>query len=200
MLFKGDAYAYKKVTFRMRRSDLLAIVGMTTTTFNAMVARGVTPFSRTPGRGWSVFTIEDALRLAVFSDLTTRGMSQPRAGALVREGFDPFLDFINSKPEPASGSLLFGQVELRNRSDEAAEAVIEPLYAVTDQLDKALTSTLRKGDGQWELSAMMAVNATESMRRILLGYRRGGVTDVEAARWADFMRVTHVRSRRTALP
>lgn len=171
----------------MRRSDLLTIVGMTNTTFDALVARGVTPFDRSLGRKWSVFTVEDALRLVIFLELTARGMTQSRASALVRDGFDRLLDFVNTDPQPANDTFLFGQIEFDSfRGDQPT---FETVCALSGKLDRAIADVLARASSGSAPIALQLVGATQCMARIKGPLRSTPGMAAEADKWAEFMRV-----------
>lgn len=161
---------------------------MTTTTFNALMARGLSPFGRTLAKGWASFTIEDALRLRLFVDLSSAGMPQAIASALVRDGFDGFLDFVNSHPQPAKAELLYGQIALSRVQQGTSRKITRPLYATVGRIDRALSDVLLKDQGSWSPSCVTLVNATECMERMLphLGY----AGDPEVRKWAEFMRAS----------
>lgn len=177
----------------MRRSELLEIVDMTSATFNALVARSVLPFERNLRKGsWSTFHINDVLALALFQDLTGLGLSQARASNLVREHFDPYLDYIQGEPRPQTAELLFGEVAFETSSLKAGKAkptTFAPIFAVEGRIDAAIAKALKEEGSEGRTMSVTIVNSTATMARILPGFWTAGVTRIEMQRWARFMRV-----------
>jgi len=175
----------------MRTADLLKIVGMTSAAFTAVIARDVLPFERSASGGWSKFQVEEAIRLALFIDLTAKGMSQGRASALIRGGFYTLLDFLNSKPAPPPGLLFFGEVVLRRSTSKKAGGPKETAAAVcgvTGQLDHALVQAQQGLKGNWDVVGLTIVSASHTMDRILPNFIETGLATPDLHQWAAFMR------------
>lgn len=179
----------------MRTSDLLTVVGMTSTAFTAVTARGVLPFQKAPSVGWSKFGLEDAIRLALFMDLTARGMSQSQASSLLRHGFDALLDFLNAEPAPPPGPLLFGQATFeefsKGKSGPPRESTAV-VCAIEGNIDEALANARRGLRGRWEMTGLTLVSASGTMGRILPRLIDLGLATPEVHKWAAFMRVPGV--------
>lgn len=176
----------------MRTSDLLTVVGMTSTAFTAVTARGVLPFEKAPSGGWSKFGVEDAIRLALFMDLTARGMSQAQASSLLRHEFNALLDFLNSEPAPPPGVLLFGQAtfgEYRKGQTEPLQEATAVICGIEGHIDKSIANARRGLSGRWEMTGLTLISASGTMGRILPRLlNAAGLATPETQLWAAFMR------------
>ena len=175
----------------MRTSDLLSVVGMTSTAFTAVLARGVLPFEKGSSGGWSKFGVEEALRLAMFMDLTAQGMSQAQASKLLRDEFNALLDFLNAEPAPLPGSVLFGEarfVRLPKKQSVPLQEVTRVVCAIAGDIDQAILRAQRGLKGQWEVRGLMLISASDTMGRILPRFIDSGLATPEVHQWAAFMR------------
>ena len=175
----------------MRTSDLLTVVGMTSTAFTAVTSRGVLPFEKGPSRGWSKFDVEDAIRLALFMDLTARGMSQGQASSLLRDEFNALLDFLNTEPAPPPGPVLFGQAtfgEYRKGQSEPLQEATAVVCAIEGNIDGSIANAQRGLRGRWEMTGLTLVSASGAMGRILPRLINASLATPETHKWAAFMR------------
>jgi len=173
----------------MRTSDLLSVVGMTSTAFTAVLARGVLPFEKASSGGWSKFGVEEAIRLAMFLDLTAQGMSQGQASKLLRDEFDSLLDFLNG--EPAPGFVLFGEArfgKLSKAQSEPLQEATKAVCAIAGDIDEAIVSAQRGLRGRWEVRGLTLISASDTMGRILPRFIDAGLATPEIHQWAAFMR------------
>ncbi|MBU1345999.1 MAG: hypothetical protein KKA16_03495 [Alphaproteobacteria bacterium] len=175
----------------MRTSDLLSVVGMTSTAFTAVLARGVLPFEKGSSGGWSKFGVEEAIRLAIFMDLTAQGMLQAQASKLLRDEFDGLLDFLNADPAPPPGPVLFGEASFGKLGKGDAgnlQETTRAICAIAGTIDQAIARAQRGLKGRWELKGLTLVSASDSMGRILPRLTDADLLTLEAQKWAAFMR------------
>lgn len=168
---------------------------MTSTAFTAVTARGVLPFEKAPSGGWSKFGLEDAIRLALFMDLTARGLSQGQASSLLRHEFNALLDFLNAEPAPPPGPLFFGQAtfgEYCKGQSEPSHEVAAVVCAIEGNIDEAIANARRGLRGRWEMTGLTLVSASGSMGRILPRLIHLGLATPEVYNWAAFMRAPGV--------
>lgn len=172
----------------MRRAELLQIVGIPATTYNALNNRGHLPFTgRATATGWTDFQEEQAVRLALLLDLAKAGMSQSHAASLVRDHFEDLLDLANEGSPTDGGRFLFGGATLES-SDPAttAEPVIKPIVAVYGTLDQALRrAAADKGTGPAaQMLAIVLVDVTTTISALYRRVRSSDVANAEMQQWA----------------
>ncbi|WIY67970.1 hypothetical protein KB221_07525 [Aquidulcibacter paucihalophilus] len=172
----------------MRRAELLQIVGIPATTYNALNNRGHLPFAgRATATGWTDFQEEQAVRLALLMDLARAGLPQSHAATLVRNHFDDLLDLANEGRPSDAGRFLFGGATLETTEPvRAAEPVIRPIIAVTGTLDKAIRRVaVDHGSGSdVQMLAIVLVDVTTTISALYRRVRTSDVPNAEMQQWA----------------
>ena len=172
----------------MRRAELLQIVGIPATTYNALNNRGHLPFTgRATATGWTEFQEDQAVRLALLLDLARAGMSQSHAASLVRDHFEDLLDLANEGRPSDGGRYLFGGATLETSDpDRAGEPVMKPIIAVSGTLDKAIRSVATdNGSGpDAQMLAIVLVDVTTTISALYRRVRTSDVPNAEMQQWA----------------
>lgn len=155
----------------MRRAELLDVVNMTSTTFDALAARSLLPFpGGRAGSGWAQYRPEDALRLMLLKELTRAGTPQVRASGLVRNHFERLIDYAAGDPKPKLAPLMFGLMSVHSVTHGADEPTIETdlhLTGVLSSMDEAVTSALKAaGSRPDDVGEVRWINASRCMRLV----------------------------------
>lgn len=178
----------------MRRADLLDVVQMTSTTFNALAARSLLPLPG--GRGdasWKQYRPEDALRLMLLKELTRNGTAQARASTLIRQHFETLIDYVAGDPKPKKAPFMFGLASLPNASLDAPVDLGNdvPIVATLGSVDDAIaTAVAAAGHKPQQLADLTLVNASACMRMVFVRARRAPAKTTDMHQLAVFMRAT----------
>lgn len=174
--------------FGLRRADLLKLTDITARPFDALVARGQTPWPpRAAQNGWAEFTTEDAYKIALVHALVRQGKSYDDAARLVRAEFD---DLANFKSE-APGDVLLGSFITESEPDDDVSVRIHVGVVATEAEWFATLQERRAMLGAGDhLVGFIAVNASEVMRRTLSKAVEADLQDAKLRRLAKTLRAS----------
>lgn len=158
----------------LRRADILYMADIRPTSFNSLASRGQLPFKThaEPGRGWSTYRPDVALRLVLLGELTKMGQPQARAAQLIREHFDALVEYAEGSEAKRPRPFLFG---MANPSGVKAgdEDDFVAISTRVGRVDHDVEASLRaEGWNPGDLGQLCLVNVTDALRVVLS--RAGG--------------------------
>lgn len=161
----------------MRRGDLTYLGELSVGQFDALVARGLAPFSRSRrAAGWGTFTADDAFRVTLFNALTNAGLPQARASSTVRGQYDELIEMVSDGGE---GDVWFGSFSsvAYGEADEASATAWFPLITTFAELQRTISKVQADGGDHDAVEAVVMINATSVMRRMLRRAEARGIVD-----------------------
>ncbi len=151
----------------MRRSELLALTGLTAARFGNLFHREQLPF-RSPGeerQGWADYSLDEAVQLALMLRLMELDWPIERATAAVRQHFE-LLVRERDRKKPARRDLHFGvAIETLYRSADwgfPVDWIIHGFAGTLAELDECMDDPTIA-----EISGMVLVNASATVRRMI---------------------------------
>lgn len=164
----------------MRRSQLLAVTGLTQGAFAMMSKRGMLPTSGgKAGGNWNAYSSDDAFRVALTLLFASQGVKQMSARALVSSEYEALLD--QASEGEGAGPFFFAHVTIeggRRDLDEARSSRVEGVVASEDGLSTAISDRRREAaKAGCALVAFVAVNVTAAAKSIIERADEAGVVD-----------------------
>lgn len=101
----------------MRRSDLLALTGLSSNVFNTWRRRNCLPFEDPKEGGWGDYSIQNAIALDLAVSLVQIGVPQKRAGEFVRTLSKQLFSALRSAPRNTAFGCLYFQDVAEERED-----------------------------------------------------------------------------------
>ena len=162
----------------MRRSELLALTGLTAARFGNLFHREQLPF-RSPGeerKGWADYTVDEAVQLALMLALMELHWPIEQALAATRDHFDVLIR-ERDRHERSNQDLQFGvAVEVVYLPTDWAEPddwVVHGFAGTVDELSNAMGEP-----AVTEVLGTVLVNASATVRRMIhRGRARGAKTE-----------------------
>lgn len=148
----------------MRRSEMLKVVGLSTTAFNSLVQRDLLPFPpQARSRVWGDYGADDLVRLGLMLELTRGGRPQKVAVQIVRRAYRRLLrDAANAKPP--SSDYCIGAVWYRD-ADKPTKRIRRALVGKISDLPAQYNDLLIRSDRT--LIDLSIVNASEVVRSLV---------------------------------
>jgi len=158
----------------VRRSELLALTGITPARFGNIFHRGQLPFGD-PGaerKGWADYTVDQAVQLALMLGLIELDWPIERATVAVRQHFD-LLIIERDRKKPARQDLHFGVAKetiylLADRS-ASDDWIIHGFAGTLSELAEGMAEPEFT-----EISGVVLVNASATVRRMIHSGRARG--------------------------
>lgn len=151
----------------MRRSELLALTGVTPARFGNIFHRGQLPFGdpNAERQGWADYSLDEAVQLALMLRLMELDWPIERATAAVREHFELLVSERDRK-KPARRDLHFGvaieTLYLPADWSVSVDWVVHGFAGTLAELDEGM-----EDPSITEISGMVLVNASATVRRMI---------------------------------
>jgi hypothetical protein len=161
----------------MRRSDLLKLTGLTAPRFGNLVNREQLPFLQ-PGAarlGWGDYSLDDAVQLGLMLALSERDWPMDRACALVRKHFHILVNERDRKRKQKQDfqfGVVFETLYLPANWSEPEDWIEHGFAGTLLELQDAMSEPEFT-----EISSVMLVNASATVRRMVHRGRSKGVAD-----------------------
>lgn len=160
----------------MRRADVLRLAELSVGQFDALIARGLIPFT-TPHRrgGWGDFTAEQAFRIGLFNALSGAGMPQARAAICVRADYGVLSAYGEAS---AREDRWFGSFSTVSKIAGEPSAKLHYVFATTlKNLRRDVSQKLEQAKDHEPPTDMVLINATDVMRRMLANAAEHQIVD-----------------------